>query len=188
MPLSPVPGLIGRPDVLLDRAKAADRSGRREEAIKLYQRVLTLDPTNASVMCLLGIALAETGDPANAIRQFENGLRIEPEEAALWLNRGGALSSLGYNDEAITSFDRVIALRPNNEVGYIQRAGTLWRMGRFEDAAAAFVEGAFKQQRRRGRHFHLWLISRRLQRFSPLQQSLVQFRGAFHGLTQHRLG
>jgi tetratricopeptide (TPR) repeat protein len=129
---------VGRPEILLERAKQASLAGRGDEAIQLFRRILAIDPTNAEVINLLAIAYGDSGDLPRAIEQFDNALRIDPDQPAAWQNRGLALSRVGHMLEAISCFDRIIALRPDSEVGYILRADTLYLMGRFQDALAAY--------------------------------------------------
>ena len=129
---------IGRLDVLLERAKQAAQAGRRDDAMRLYEKILTIDAMNAEVRNALGMAYGEAGDLGRAIEQFDNSLRIDPNQPVTWQNRGLALSRAGHMLEAIACFDRVIALRPDLVAGYVLRANSLFFLGRFEDAVAAY--------------------------------------------------
>ena len=128
-----------RVDVLIERARRTDREGRVEEAIRLYRRILEMDPLNVQLMTYLGIALAGTGKYGQAIVQFDNALRIDPDQPVAWLNRAIALEKTGRLAEALACHDRIVALRPDWEAGHLGRAGALHAMGRFEEALAAYA-------------------------------------------------
>jgi tetratricopeptide (TPR) repeat protein len=131
---------IGRPDILLARAAEAELGGRRDDAIRLYQRVISIDPTLLHAINRLGAVSGEIGDLAMATRQFETSLRIDPSQPEAWFNLGIAQSKFGRPEQALTCFDRVIALSPLSGAGHLERATTLTRMGRYEEAEAAFEE------------------------------------------------
>ena len=133
---------IGRPAILLDRAKHLYVSGERDEAIQLFRQVLSIDAMNADAASYMGMAMAKKGEPALAIQHFETALRIDPNRQPIWLRRGIALSDIGRLTDALGSFDRAVALRPDDDEVHVNRAATLYRLGRFEDAhvvAAALV-------------------------------------------------
>jgi Flp pilus assembly protein TadD len=144
MPRLPSPGVssptagVGRTDILLKRAHQASEAGRLEEAVQHCRRIIAIDPTDAAVRNLLGMALGKLGEISAAIEQFDNSLRLDPDQAVVWHNRGIALSRIGHVPEAIACFDRMIALRPDELSGYVMRAAALYFIGRFEDAVAAY--------------------------------------------------
>jgi tetratricopeptide (TPR) repeat protein len=125
---------FGRTDVLQQRATRLYLTGQHDEAIRLFQQVLSIDPTNAEAAGYLGMAYAEEKQPVLAVQQFDNALRIDPARPLIWLFRGIALADIGRLTDALGSFDRAIALRPNYEEAHVNRAATLYRLGRFSEA------------------------------------------------------
>jgi tetratricopeptide (TPR) repeat protein len=133
---APVP--IGRPAVLLDRAKQATLEGRHDEAIRLYRGILGIDPLNSEAMVQLGAVLADEGQISAAIGMFDDALRVDPAQPLPWLFRGATLERIGYMPDALQSYDRVIALRPHDLKGHAARANVLFNMGRFIESVAAY--------------------------------------------------
>jgi tetratricopeptide (TPR) repeat protein len=131
---------VGRPDVLLARAVKADLDGRRDEAIQIYRRILSIDPTNVNAINFLGAAVGEAGDLVTAVYKFADSLRINPNQPEAWFNLGIGQSRLGLIAESLASFERMIALSPLSGVGHLQRGSSLARLGRHREALAAFDE------------------------------------------------
>lgn len=136
MQAAPPATMTGRPEVLLRRAARAETAGNRDEAIRLYRLILTIDPLDPNVTNALGVALAQNDQLLEAIRQFDDTLRLAPDEPVAWINRGLALEKTGRMLEAMACFDRVVALRPDHPSGYHARSGILFHLGRFEEALA----------------------------------------------------
>lgn len=131
---------IGRPDGLIARAARAQLDGNPDEAIRLYQMALTIDPTNVDAINQLGVALGKNSNVLAAARQFENSLRINPDQPQIWFNHAIALAKLGLGSEALNSSDRVIELAPAYGAAQLQRAALLAGLGRYEAALSACDE------------------------------------------------
>jgi Flp pilus assembly protein TadD len=132
------PPAIGRTDALLARADKAEAEKRHDEAAKLYQMVLTVDPTNVDAINGLGATAGNLGDLLVAIQQFENSLRIDPSQVVIWYNHGLGLAKIGLIQEALGSFDRAIALEPRYGELYLERGSMLANLGRYEEALASY--------------------------------------------------
>jgi Tfp pilus assembly protein PilF len=130
VPLAP----IGRPEALLERAKEAHQAGRRDEAIRLFRRILAIDPMNAVAAGLLGMVLVEAKQLLPAIAQFEQSLMLNPKQPDIWLCRGMALADTGRLPDALASFERALSLRHDYDLAQVNRAATLYRLGRFQES------------------------------------------------------
>ncbi len=131
---------IGRKEVLLERALKAEQDGRRDEAIKLYQRILAIDPIDINAIDFLAVAEGERDRLLASALHFDDSVRINPDQPAVWYNRGINLSRMGLAKDALASFDRALVLRPRFGAAHLLRASTLARMGRYQDALTAFDE------------------------------------------------
>jgi tetratricopeptide (TPR) repeat protein len=129
---------IGRPDVLLEQARRADRDGRTEEAVSLLSRILAIDPIHAESIKELGLLQLKRGMLAEATRQFDRYSRIDPSDATIWWQCGITQLKLGDFKEALRCFDALLQLTPRNSEVHLQRADALNYLGRFEEAAAAY--------------------------------------------------
>lgn len=70
-------------ELLADLGGQYEAAGRLDEAGRLYQQALAVDPLYADVRLRLGHLLLRRGQPAEAARQAEAALRVQPNRKAL---------------------------------------------------------------------------------------------------------
>lgn len=63
-------------------------SGKYDQAIGYYKRVLEVEPSNVDARTDMGICLREMGKPDEAIAQFRTSLSYSPRHWQTWLNLG----------------------------------------------------------------------------------------------------
>jgi protein O-GlcNAc transferase len=124
--------------ILLERAREAQRSGRLAEAADLYTRVLRSDSSNVPALFLFGRTLLAMSRRAEALAVFERILEIDASNSAAKLQRGNALLSLGRFDSAIAAFDKFLAAEPANGEAWHNRGMALAQTKRFSFAAESF--------------------------------------------------
>ncbi len=115
-------------------ANAALHSGRRQEALRLYRKVLNLSPTFAEAHNNLGLALTEAGQKAEARRHYEQALGLKPGFAAAHYNLGNAFAEEGRLAQAEAEFRRAAALDETLLDARFNLANTLARQGRYGKA------------------------------------------------------
>ena len=110
-----VPSLITQPvsryhqirlRLSINLASALFRTGRKDEAIVHYQKVLELRPENADARANLGSVFLAKGRVRDAIPQYRDALRIVPDNVAAqsnlaWLLATAADPSLRNGSEAV---------------------------------------------------------------------------------------
>ena len=106
-----------------------------EEAIKLYDRVLKIDPGSVEALNGKGLAFNKLGRYEDAITWFDNALKIDPTSAQVLNNKGISLSNLDRFEEAITLFDKAIKIDPNFVDALYNKGGALAELGKYDDAA-----------------------------------------------------
>lgn len=129
---------VGRPSVLLERARRAAILGDLAEAVRLYREVLRLDPLNLDAINLLAVTLFDEGATNEALALLDDAIRIDPEQPRAWANKGLALERQCRFDEALVCMDRSIAIDPEGPHGRFIRGGLLYLMGRFEESLADY--------------------------------------------------
>jgi len=87
-------------DLLQEGWEAYDE-GNLEEALKLWDDALKLDPELADAWYSRGHALGKVGRGPEAIEAFDRAIEIEPAMAGSWLFKGIVLKQLGKRDEAL---------------------------------------------------------------------------------------
>jgi tetratricopeptide (TPR) repeat protein len=109
-------------------------SARWEEALKIFQTVINLQPDRDSAWFQRGYALVNLGRYEEAIASYDRNIEIKPDKDEPWYNRGIALGKLGRYEEAIDSYVRAIQLKPNNVLAWISHGITLSNLGRHDEA------------------------------------------------------
>jgi len=114
------------------------RTGRDEEALASYDRVLALDPRNAMVLSNRGNVLHQLGRHEEALASYEAALQLDPGNAGTLLNRAVALRALQRTADAVASCEAAIALKPDHAEAHFARGNALMELGEFETALASY--------------------------------------------------
>ena len=122
----------------VDRAHQMHQSGRIQEAIDLYLKVLRKQPRNAQLLFLLGTAYLQTGQFTKSIGSLQNAVLLNPKNAAAHCNLGVSLNAVQRFDEALSHFGRAVLIKPDYAEAYNNRGSTLIGLKRPEDALTNF--------------------------------------------------
>jgi tetratricopeptide (TPR) repeat protein len=87
---------------------------RLAESEALYRRALEMYPGHADALNMLGVVLAERGNPLQALKYIEEAIRIAPASAAYHTNRGEILRRWGMHEEGLAACARAVELDPNS--------------------------------------------------------------------------
>ena len=106
-----------------NRGEAYINVGEYDDAIADYDRVIAIDPNDASAYNNRGTAKVHKGDYEGAISDCDRAITIDPNYAAAYNNRGTAKAHKGDHDSAIDDYDRAIAIDPNNNAALYDNRG-----------------------------------------------------------------
>jgi tetratricopeptide (TPR) repeat protein len=123
---------------VFDRAFAAHRDGRLDDAERGYRATLDGNPAHVDALHLLGVLRHQQGQHAEAAALVRRAVNLRPEDAALQLNLGNALKALGQIDDAIEQFRNALTLAPSFPMAHYNLGNAYASQGRHEDAADAF--------------------------------------------------
>lgn len=126
---------------LLEQALQAHRSGRIEQAIRLYQATLALDPRNFVALSTLGMVYLQNGGMEHAKPLLEAASAVNPDNADTWMALGNLHARQGAFEQAAVAFARVVRLRPEVAGARINHGNALRRTGRLDEAIASFRRG-----------------------------------------------
>ena len=121
-----------------DRAYAAHRDGRLDDAERGYRATLDVDPVHVDALHLLGVLRHQQGQHAEAADLVRRAADLRPDDAALQLNLGNALKAMGQLDGAIERFRNALTLAPTFPMAHYNLGNAYAATGRHEDAADAF--------------------------------------------------
>jgi tetratricopeptide (TPR) repeat protein len=87
------------------------------QAIKVYEKVLELNPNDVDTYNDLGLAFHYTGNTDSAVETFRKGTEAVPSFQRIWLSLGFVLASSGKNVEARPALQKAVELNPDSTVG-----------------------------------------------------------------------
>ncbi len=116
---------------------ALHRSGRLEDAVRLYQRVLAFEPQHAGALHMLGVVRLAQGRFEEAAGLLARSLAAEPGFAVGHYNHGCALQALGRPEDAALAYRRAIALDGRHAGARLNLSGVLLLLRRPQEAFEA---------------------------------------------------
>lgn len=119
-------------------AAQAHRSGRLDEAIASYLRLLAIRPSHGELHNNLGVALRLTGKLEASVSHHRLSLATDPANPALHSNLGNALRAAHRFDEAVKHHLRSVSLDRTYAEGYFNLALCLRDLGRLDEAVRCF--------------------------------------------------
>jgi lipoprotein NlpI len=123
---------------LLEKAGAALKDGRPDEALKYAEKAVAAAPKNAAAHLTRGAAHEQLREHAEAVADFGRAIEIDPKLAEAYNRRGSEQFKLGKVKESLADFDRFLELRPEERDGHWKRGISLYYAGRFEDGRKQF--------------------------------------------------
>ncbi|MFN3593554.1 MAG: tetratricopeptide repeat protein [Thiobacillaceae bacterium] len=132
------------PELLYDRAMAAERLNRLDVLEQDLRRLIALKPDHAHAYNALGYTLADRTDRiAEAIELLEKALKLAPDDPFILDSMGWAMFKSGRLDAAIDYLRRAFALRPDPEIA-AHLGEALWVRGD-RDEARRIWQGSLRE-------------------------------------------
>jgi tetratricopeptide (TPR) repeat protein len=126
---------------LYHKAIALTNLARYEEAVSVYDKILSLNPiyeTNLQALQGKANALFDLGRYEEAVSTYDKLLAIEPNMVNANISKADALSNLGRYDEAIAEYDKVLEYYPEEVRALEGKGNALFNLGRYEEALTYF--------------------------------------------------
>jgi len=96
-----------------DKAAELMMSRDPKKALKLFEKVLKVDPRNFGAWHDMGLALADLGRDKEALNSFDRCIELNPNFARAWLSKGNFLHRVeGKEDEAVKCYEEAIKRDP----------------------------------------------------------------------------
>jgi superkiller protein 3 len=102
------------PDALLTLGNALTIAGRNADAVRVYARLLELDPTNATAYENMGVAQLQGRDVRAAEASLRRAIQLDPSLPAAHTALGVLLAQTGRKAEAVDMWKRAAALGDQN--------------------------------------------------------------------------
>ncbi|CAN5503339.1 hypothetical protein BH10ACI2_BH10ACI2_20680 [soil metagenome] len=111
---------------------------RTEDALAAFQRVKTLDPTNAEAFFQSAEALTKLKKLDLAIADYQKAVDLKPNHFDAWLGLGDTYSELGKYPEAINAYAAAKKLKNNDWSVYAGIAEAYRQTNKFEEAESNY--------------------------------------------------
>ncbi|HEY8750100.1 MAG TPA: tetratricopeptide repeat protein [Tepidisphaeraceae bacterium] len=111
-------------------ARRHQQSGRLNEAGKLIEQVLQLDPNNSEAIHYRGLLAQQHGDSALALKWLNRSVELAPGRPDFHNNLATVLGSVGRFEEALKHLDEALRLDPNYSAARANRKNALAALGR----------------------------------------------------------
>lgn len=122
------------PELLYDRALAADRLGKFDILEQDLRKLIQLKPDSAHAYNALGYSLAERGDRLpEALKLIKKAVALSPNDAYIMDSLGWVYYRMGNIKEGLNYLNLAFAARPDPEIA-AHLGEVLWVKGAKEDA------------------------------------------------------
>src|SRR6056297_289611 len=122
----------------LAEAARLHRSGKVEDAERLYRRVLKDNPKNVTALRLLGVIAMQSGHPENAEELLSKAVRLAPDFTGAIIDLGRLHQDQNRLAEAIECFEKAVETDPRSSHAHFLLAAALAPAARTAAAAAAY--------------------------------------------------
>lgn len=134
----PAPAKTGGDTAELSRhAWSLLRSGKRQEALKEFDRLIEREPDNAAAYRGRGIILVYFQKAEKAKADLEKSLSLEPS-AQGYFALGAACINLDSIDEAVKAYDRAMRLKLGSHMAHMMRGRCYYVLGKYDLAVKDF--------------------------------------------------
>jgi hypothetical protein len=123
---------------LYNKAFSLASLGQHKNAIRLYDRVLRLEPKNSDAWNNRGVCCLKLGKMEDALTCYENAIKTNRHNASAWMNKGNALYTLGRLPEALVCLNKATRFDSLNRSAWLHRARCEDRLRLGKEAAASF--------------------------------------------------
>ena len=125
---------------LLASGLAAHQAGRIEDALTAYRAAISLQPEDAEVASLLGVALSQSAWADQAAGFLARAVQLEPEQIPFRMNFVEGLERLGQIERARQEVRAVIVRDPGHVRGWEKAGDLAAQAGDFDAAQAAWTQ------------------------------------------------
>lgn len=125
---------------VLNSALEAHAAGNLDEAIRLYERVLVLDPQNQYAYYNLGLIDQTRGKDEEAVEEYEHALASDPSFEPALFNLAIIRAQQGNNEAAISLYRQVIDVDPSAAGAHLNLGFLLLRAGERREGRAELAQ------------------------------------------------
>jgi len=114
--------------------------GQHKDALKLYEKIVKIDPNDADGYVNIGLVYNSMERAEDAIKAYETALKLDPENVFAYNALGDAWFGLGNRDKAIEAFSKGIAVDPHDAAARFNLGELYYDLGEHDDAERECLE------------------------------------------------
>ena len=114
--------------------------GRNAEAVRAFDRVLSLDASYAITYHNRAVALENLGRQDEALAGYSRAIELDPNYVSAYLSRGNLRLTLHRLPEALEDFERALELSPTHVELYDRRGVVLSRLKQHKKAIDSYTQ------------------------------------------------
>ncbi len=122
---------------LVNQAELLAKFGRQNEAMDIFQQVLSQDPRYETAYIGIGNIHQENGELELASAQFARAVRFNPKSVAARNNFASTLVKTKHYEEALAETEKILELQPDHNVSHRRIAKILVHFSKDQEAAKA---------------------------------------------------
>jgi tetratricopeptide (TPR) repeat protein len=129
-------------DISARQTLAANFAARNriDEAIELYEEILTIDPDRTEIVQTIGGLYRAKGDFPKALEHYEEYAAKYPTNVDSFTEIAATHAVAGDYDQAMRNYEKALLLEPQDVSVLTAISGIEWRRGRTEEALARYAE------------------------------------------------
>ena len=159
---------------MLNQASQYHQSGQYQDAEKIYQQVLQVEPDHPDANHLLGVLAYQAGQYTSAAQLISKAILNDGNQAPYYNNLGLALQAQGDNAKSEILFRQAVALDVNYAEAYSNLGITLEHLGRLEEALVEYQKAISVSPDFANAYNSRGVVLHKLGRYEEAQASLQQ--------------
>ncbi|MEN8134368.1 MAG: tetratricopeptide repeat protein [Thermodesulfobacteriota bacterium] len=159
---------------LVDQGNVLLGAEKHEEALKLYQKALSVYPEYARAHYNIGVVLQKTGRKEDALSSYQKVLAITPDDVEAYVNMGVLLNSLDNIEEAAICYRKALAIKPDHAEAHNNLGLAYLSENRLSEAKDCFLKSQAIKPDQPGAYNNLGIIYLRQDRLSEAEASLLK--------------
>lgn len=109
-------------------------------AIGYFDKAVELEPDNAQILFMRGMAHNYQRDYGSAVADFDRSLLLSPAQSDVYYNRGNAYMNMQKMNEALADYTQAIHYNPVIPEVYFNRGNVYYNLGQYREALQDYTK------------------------------------------------
>lgn len=127
-------------NALFTEAVTAHGAGRLQEAYALYQKVLTLEPSNLEALKRISVLMLQGGQAAGAFETIKKARELRPKSKSVMEIFGAAAMAAGEFGLGVRAFENLSKVKPVNPLYFAEWSRAEYELNNYRRAIARYLD------------------------------------------------